>query len=397
MIRILHVITDLDRGGAQTMLLKLLSAGGRDFDPIVVSLDGKLRALEPAIRGLGIPVHCLGLRRSFPNPMAALKIRQIVRRLSPQLIQGWMPHGNLLASFAGFWSAVPVPVVWNIRQCLYDLRYERWMTRIVIRLGAFLSARPAAIVYNSRTSIVHHEAIGYHSARGFFIANGFDCRVFRPDQEARGRIRQELGFPDDALLVGLVARYHPMKDHPTFLRAAGLVARQHANAYFVLAGSGVTKDQSALADIILSEGLQNRVFLLGERSDVACVTAALDVACSSSWTESFSNSIGEGMACGVPCVVTDVGDSAYLIADTGIVVPPRNSEALGAAIGKLLAAGVAYRDQLGTEARRRIEQEFSLDVIVCRYERLYRDCAAHSEAVEHKPLTGCRGDAETDE
>jgi glycosyltransferase involved in cell wall biosynthesis len=372
MKRIMHVITGLDTGGAEVMLLKLLEAASGDFEHVVVSLTDK-GALGSRIAELGVPVYSLGLRRSMPNPFRALSVISLARRLRPQIIQGWMPHGNLMASVAGAVSRGHVPVLWNIRMSLDDLRAGPWLIATAIRIGSLLSRRPAAIIYNSQNAAMQHEALGYESARRVIVPNGFDCRVFRPDPEARRQVRAQLRLHDETVLIGLIARYHFMKDHPSFLRAAALVAQAHPEAYFVLAGKGVTWEGSALVKLIQELQLQDRIFLLGEQSDMPRLTAALHIACSASSTEGFPNAIGEAMACGVPCVVTDVGDSTYLVGDTGFSVPARNPEALAHAISQLVAGGPACRQQLGLAARRRIEREFSLPAIVRRYDDLYRE------------------------
>ncbi len=371
-MRIMHVITGLDTGGAEMMLLKLLSGRSEEFEPVVVSLTDE-GVLGPRIKALGVPVYSLGLRTRLPNPLRLLSIRTITRRFQPQLIQGWMPHGNLVASLAGVLSRTRTAVLWNVRMSLYNIRAEPLLTAGAIRLGATFSRRPVAIVYNSQTGAGQHEALGYRAEKSVVIPNGFDCRMFRRDDEARQRVRAELGVDDATVLVGLVARFHPMKDHAGFLRAAGAVARKHPNLHIVLAGSGVTWAEPLLQKLIAEEQLQKQVFLLGERQDIPAITAALDIACSASaWAEGFSNAIGEAMACGVPCVVTDIGDSAYIVRDTGLVAPARNPEALAQAIRQLIEAGPAARRQLGDAARRRAESEFSLPAIVCRYEDLYR-------------------------
>jgi len=365
----MHVITGLATGGAEMMLLKLLSAN-RASQSIVVSLTDK-GTIGPHIAQLGIPVHALGLRRSMPNPFRIMAIRKLLRDFQPQIIQGWMYHGNLMASVAAYRSGKPV--LWNIRQSVYDLTQERRLTAWMIRVGASFSRRPAAIIYNSQTSARQHEAIGYDDTKRVLIPNGFDCEVFRPDEDARQAVRQELGIGNSAVLVGLIARYHPMKDHASFLHAAGLVAKAHPSVFFLLAGNGVTVEQPALLKIISEHQLPGRVFLLGERSDMPRLTAALDILCSSSWAEAFSNTIGEAMACAVPCVVTDVGESASIVADTGLVVPPRTPQALAEAISQLIEAGSGRMRQLGEAARGRIEREFSLPVIAQCYERLYSE------------------------
>jgi len=371
-IRILHVTTDLTIGGAQMMLLKLLAGQTSDFQAAVVSLADQ-GAIGPRISDLGMPVHTLGLRRSAPNPFRTLALRRMTRDFAPDIIQGWMYHGNLMASLAGYWSKKKVPVLWNIRQTLYDIRAERRMTAAVIRLGARLSEIPAGIIYNSKASAQQHEAFGFQAAKRVLIPNGFDCEKFRPDPGALRQIRAEFGIGPDAVLIGLIARYHPMKDHAGFLRAAGFVARRYPNAYFLLAGTGVTRKEPILADCLAQNALDNRAFLLEERSDIPHLTAALDIACSASaWGEGFSNAIGEAMSCAVPCVVTDIGDSSCIVGDTGLTVAPRSPEAFADAICNLIEAGSVRRRQLGEQARKRIETEFSLRAIVQQYEFLYR-------------------------
>jgi glycosyltransferase involved in cell wall biosynthesis len=369
-MRVMHVITGLSTGGAETMLLKLLSAASGSMEHVVVSL-GEEGTIGPRIAALGVPVHCLGLRRNAPNPFRALSILPLARRIGPQLIQGWMYHGNLMASMAALALRHKPPVLWNIRQTVYDLRRERWLTAKFIRLGARLSSRPAAIIYNSQTSATQHESLGYGAEKRVIIPNGFDCQLLRPDEAARKAVRTELGIADDTVLVGLVARYHPMKDHVGFLQAAAMIARSYPQTRFVLAGAGVSSTQPELVKAIQQNELWDCV-MLGERSDIPRLNNAFDIGCSASaWGEGFSNSIGEAMACGVPCAVTDVGDSAYIVADTGLVAPPRAPEALAKAIAGLIEIGRSGRQQLGTKARQRIETEFSLPAIVRRYEGLY--------------------------
>src|SRR5262245_7609710 len=302
MARILHVITGLGTGGAEMMLFKLLSATADRHSQAVVSLmdEGTTGA---RIAGFGIAVHCLGMRPGKPDPVRAFPIRSITQNFNPQLIVGWMYHGNLMATIAAKLSRSRAPVFWSIHQSLNKLSQERRLTAAVIRTGAFLSRRPAAIIYNSRTSAQQHEAFGYNGDRQVVIPTGFDCQVFRPDVDARRQVRRELGVEDQSILVGLVARYHPVKDHAGFLRAVALVAGAHSTVRFVLIGRGID-EQPKLSALIDRLHIRDRVILLGERPDTPRVMASLDIACSASWGEGFSNAIGEAMACGVPCVVT---------------------------------------------------------------------------------------------
>ncbi len=370
------MITGLTTGGAEMMLLKLCSKlDRRRFEPCVISLSDK-GLIGPRIEALGIPVYALGMRPGRPSLTGFLHLRKLVLALRPDLIQGWMYHGNLAASLV----ARSGSVVWGIRQSLYVLNKERVLTRWVIRLSALLSRRyPRAIVYNSRTSARQHETFGFDTFRMCIIPNGFDTLIFRPDENARINIRQELGLNDHVILIGLIGRYHPMKDHRNFLNAAALLCKEFPDVYFLLVGCEVTRDNPALSAMIAEFGLSSRVFLLGERKDIPQLNAALDIASSSSaWGEGFANVIGEAMSCGVPCVVTDVGDSPWVTGSTGKVVPQRDPIALAAAWKSLIMLGQAERQSLGIQARRRVIEKFSLESVVKQYEDLYESLIART-------------------
>jgi glycosyltransferase involved in cell wall biosynthesis len=379
LMKVLHVITGLNTGGAEMMLYKLLShIDSSKHEARVLSLiEGG--AMRERIQSTGIPVDSLNMRRGIPSFSGLRRLREIVRRYRPDLIQGWMYHGNLTASVAAWFCHDNPPVVWNVRQSLYDLDHERSLTRWVIRANARLSARTHAIIYNSRTSAHQHEAFGFDANRTRIIANGFDTEVFRPDERARAGIRRELSVTDDSILIGLIGRYDPMKDHRNFLDAAALLGKDFPNVRFLLAGGAVAAGNSELGAMIEALGLGGRVFLLGERNDIPQLTGALDIATSSSWGEGFANVVGEAMSCGVPCVVTDVGDSAWIINDTGRVVPPRESESLATAWKALIALGRDGRQALGWRARQRVIDYFSLGAVVQQYEDLYECLIARAK------------------
>jgi glycosyltransferase involved in cell wall biosynthesis len=251
------------------------------------------------------------------------------------------------------------------------LKDEKPRTANLIRLSALVSRRTLRIIYASRESADQHEALGFAPERTIVIPNGFDCDLFKPSKSARSTLRRQLDAGEDALLIGLIGRFHPMKDHATFLRAASMICKTNQEIQFVLAGRRIDRKNLDIADLIHRLGLNGRVHLLGERDDIPDVTAALDIATSSSFSESFPLVVGEAMACGVPCVVTDVGHSAAIVGDTGCVVPPRDPAALAAAWLRLVDAGVTVRSELGTAARQRILENFSLHQIIRRYEATY--------------------------
>jgi glycosyltransferase involved in cell wall biosynthesis len=221
----LHIITGLDTGGAEWSLVRLLQAAPDLRDRAhVVSLLAE-GALAPEIRSLGVPLQSLNLRRGGLPVGGIRALRQLLRELRPDVVLGWMYHGNLAASLAALGTRGAPPVLWGIRNALHGLDRERRSTRLVIRGGALLGWQPRYILYNSQRSRSQHERIGYPQARGMVIPNSFDTLRFRPDAVARLGIRRELGVTDDTPLLGVVARFDPLKDFPTLVSAAGQLAR----------------------------------------------------------------------------------------------------------------------------------------------------------------------------
>ncbi len=379
-MKILHLITGLNTGGAEMMLYKLLSHMDREaFQNQVISMTD-CGEIGQKIEALNIPVSALGMSPGVPSPQAILKLARHIRRTRPDVVQTWMYHSDLLGGLAGR-LAGGVPVLWNIRNSGLEPHLTKRSTLRVAGLCMRLSRRlPTRIVCCSERAARFHADFGYPEEKMVVISNGFALEAFQPDPAARPKVRQELGLPENAPLIGLVARFDPAKDHANFLRAAGLLHRDHPGVHYLLCGKDVTGDNPGLAGEIAAAGIGDRCRLLGMRRDVPRLTAALDIAVSSSAGEAFPNAIGEAMACGIPCAVTDVGDSALLVGETGRVVPPRDPQALAAAWREMLEMGKEGRGRLGALARRRVETHFDIKEIALSYQRLYQEimttCAA---------------------
>ncbi len=371
----MHVITGLCTGGSEMMLYRLLSALDRErFSPAVISLREE-GPLAEKIRALGIPVKALGMRPGFANPLAQARLAGWLRAAQPALVQTWMYHADLLGGLAARW--VGLPVIWGLHNNVLDRRSTKRFTFWTVKACAWFSPwLPAKIISCSAAAAESHARLGYRREKMVVIPNGFDLQAFRPDAAARASVRAELGLPDDAPLIGLVARYDPIKDHHNFVEAAAYLRQRFPEVHFLLCGEGVTWQNAELGGWIRQKGLSSSFHLLGRREDAPRLTAALDIATNSSIGESFSNAIGEAMACGVPCVVTDVGDSAYIVGETGKVVPVGDSQALARAWQELLENTPQARQQLGQAARQRIEQHFSLPVVAGEYEAVYRSVLA---------------------
>ena len=375
-IRIIHIINSFEFGGAEAMLCNLLLRTDRDrFEPSVVSLIDDLRVAGPVFEA-GIPLVTMGMKPGIPDPRAIARLGRYLRRERPAVVQTWMDHSNLIGGLAA--RLVPgVRVVWGIHHSNHVPGVAKRSTLWTVSACAAMSHRlPAKIVCCSEHARLLYAERGFAADRLLVIPNGFDTGVFRPDPEAHLSVRQEIGVEANTILIGLAARHDPMKDHTTFLRAAGKLARSRADVHFVLCGMKVNPQNAELVAQIRALGLHERCHLLGPRHDIARIYASLDINTSSSISEAFPLAVGEAMACGVPCAATDVGDSALIVGQTGRIVPPSDPDRLSGAWAELLAMDPDARAMLGVAARSRVRELFDLTAVTRRYEAVYRTLAA---------------------
>ncbi|MCS6854251.1 MAG: glycosyltransferase [Elioraea sp.] len=362
-LRVLHVITTLGPGGAEAMLAKLVAAT-RDVAHHVVSLDDRTHTL-PALRAAGAQVSVLGARSPLLFPFHLPRLVSVAAAARADVVQSWLWHADLAATIARATLRPPPPLVWSIRCSNMDLGQYAGSTRLVLAALARLSRLPDVVLANSEAGLAWHRARGFRPRRTLVIPNGFDLDLFRPDPAARPRLLALLGWPQETVLVGLIARVDPMKDHATFLSA---LARTALPVRAVLIGWGTEA-------LPLPSELAPRVAAFGQRSDVAALLPGFDILClSSRFGEGFPNVLGEAMACGVPCVTTDVGDAAQVVGEAGLVVPPGDAAALAGAI-TALAADPHRRQAMGRAGRELAARRFSIQAVADAYRRLWRDLA----------------------
>jgi glycosyltransferase involved in cell wall biosynthesis len=371
-IKIVHIIIGLEVGGAELMLKRLIesSRGAERYCHIVVSLT-ELGVIGAQMRAAGIQTHALGMKSAAGLPLALVRLTRLIRRLGPDIVQTWMYHADLLGGLAAR-LAGKRNVIWGIRTTNVEAGGSA-TTTVVMRMCARLSRWvPRTIVCAAEASRRVHEKAGYDASRMAVISNGFDLLhlVSTPDQ--REALRASCGLHPSELVIGILGRFNPAKDQRNFVQAAGRVARAHPSVRFLLVGRGLDAANSELNGWIEETGFASRFVLLGERSDVAVCLSAMDVFCLSSRTEGFPNVVGEAMAMGLPCVVTDVGDAAMLVADTGYVVPKEDPAALAAALEKMLDLEPERRAALGDKAKRRITDGFTIESARQRFESIYK-------------------------
>lgn len=368
-MRILHIIIDLTSGGAELMLKRLAAAHAADprYRHEVISLRS-LATVGPMLQAEGVRVDALGMASAKDMPRILRRLVTEIRARKPDIVQTWMYHSDLLGGLAARIAGVR-RVVWGVR--IADIGPNMGISRataLVRRACAALSSRlPERIVYVAHSARRVHEALGYARDKGLVIPNGYAV----PPPLPRDRLRTELGLGEPALIVGSAGRFNAQKDPRTFVAAASAIAPRHPDMRFVMIGRGYTRDNAALAGWIAAGGYPERFHLMGERHDLQALLAGMDLFCLHSVGEGFPNVVAEAMSAATPCVVTDVGDAAFLVGETGKVVPPSRPETLAAAIEAMAVLPEARRRELGEAARSRIAANFSMDAVGRRYGDLY--------------------------
>jgi glycosyltransferase involved in cell wall biosynthesis len=370
-IRAVFIITGLETGGAETMLLKLLERLDRSrFEPHVISLTGKGK-VGPRIEALRIPVEALGMRPQSFNPIKLLRLVMRLRRLAPHLVHTWMYHADLLGGICARLAGIRA-IGWRISHSNLDPGLNKRTTLLTVALCARLSSwLPRRILSCSEKARRVHVAAGYTSYKMEVVPNGFDLARFRPDPQSRESVRAELGISIQAPLIGIVSRFHPQKNIEGFVQAAAAVARARTDAHFLLVGSGLDADNAVLQAAIGSSLAAERFHLLGRRDDIPRLMAALDVLALSSNGEAFPNVVGEAMACGLPCAVTEAGDAPEIVGDTGGVVPVGDMPALARELLALVALPAAELQARGMRARERVQAKYDIVRVVEQYESFY--------------------------
>jgi glycosyltransferase involved in cell wall biosynthesis len=355
MIKVLFIIRKLDTGGAQRQLLELIRHMDRRSFELHVLCFYPGGDLWQEARGIGgVHVDHLG-KRSRWSLSTLSRVVSYVRRFRPHIVHGYMDTANVAAIFAKPFGA---KVVWGIRASHVEMSHYDGLRRVANALESCLSPLTDLIICNSTASAAQLIQQGYPSARITVIPNGIDATRFRFDSAARERIREHWDIGADHFLIGLVARLDPMKGHRVFLEAAGRVAAERAQARFVIIGDGPETFRRELDAQVGQLGLRHKVIRAGPRNDIPGILSALDLSVSASlFGEGFSNTLAESMACGVPCLATDVGDSARILGDLGSLVragdPLELAQQMCAAIDE--GCDPALRDR----RRARIEVEFS--------------------------------------
>ncbi len=375
-MKVFHIITGLEQGGAEMVLYQLIKATRETIQHEVVALGGE-GYYGPRLRACGVLVHHLEMRRGRISWVGLWRLYTLLTASKADIMQTWMYHANLLGGLVARLAGVRA-VVWSVHNLNLDQHLVRLPTRIIGYVSGWLSPiLQNAIVYVGDNAARFHHRIGYRSAKARVISNGVDVRAFRVMADKGRLLREELGISPDDFLLGFVARWDKYKDHRNLFAALSRLNKDHWRC--ILVGPEMDENNRELMAALSDHDLPDKIILAGARDDIPVVMNALDLHILSSVGEGFGNVTAEAMACGTPCVTTDVGSGAAIVGDTGWVVPAASPSALAQAIqaGRAAIENVG-KSSLGPACRKRIEDHFSLEAMAESYVGLWKSVIAKS-------------------
>lgn len=365
--RVVFLIRDLNVGGAQTQLVALaigMAAVGYAVTVVHFYADGVM--LKP-LQAAGVATICLNKRGRWHLWEFGKNLISTLRRLDAPVIHGYLGEANLMLVLLK--PFLPrTKVVWGVRDADAAPGLYGWVGYVLTALERVLAHGADLIILNSHAGKSHYLTQGFPEKKLQVIPNGIDVQRFQPDRMAGMAVRSGWEVEPEQVLIGMIGRFDPRKDHPTFLRAAAQVAERYPQVRFVCMGHGPAEYLAKLQTLSAELGLGDRLIWSPARQDMPAVQNALDIAVLASYTEGFPNVVGEAMACDVPCVVTDVGDAAWIVGERGEVVPPRDAGALAGALSRqvdrCLSSNLSSAEV--EPLRDRIVSEFSIERLVDR-------------------------------
>ncbi|MFL1994905.1 glycosyltransferase [Lysinibacillus irui] len=367
-VKVVHIIVGLNAGGAEKMLLKLLSYTDRErFDLAVISMTDKSH-YGSVIEDMGIPVHTLNMKRGFPSLKAIIKAKKIIEDVD--IIQTWMYHADFLGYLLSkFYSNVKL--IWGIRQSNLERRNNKLSTLILAKINSLLSKKTNAIISCSLKAKETHVKFGYDINKIEVIPNGFEIDKYYPEINGAQNLKKMFKIPQNKNILAHIARWDIQKDHENFFLALKEIIIKNPNTVALMCGLNIDYENIQLVNLIKKYKLDDYVMLLGVRDDIPFILSGVDVFVSSSSGEGFPNVIGEAMACETLCAVTDVGDSSFIVGNFGMVVPRKNPTALSKAILRILNMDVTEKETLKKNARKRVQENFEINTVVKKYESIY--------------------------
>ena len=379
-ISVCHVITSLEIGGAQQLLRQLCdSLSPPEFEHCVICLSGETE-LAARFRENGIRVSCLNVTRIYQGLSGILRLRRILRQEQPHIVHTWLYHADLMATVAMIGMNTG-SLLWSVHHANENFTSDKSLIKWIVGLLALLSARfPTAVVYCSTYASKVHQKLGYNPRTSFIINNGIDTTKFHSSPILRENFRQELGLDMEASIIGMVARYSPIKGHEIFLRMARELLALNNDIRLVMVGTNVVEENNELFEMVDELGLREVCILLGEQLELEKIMNGLDVLVCPSISESFGLVAVEALACGVPVVCSNIEVLESIVGEQ-FTAPVGDYRRLAEKVYCLITAGEVHRRSIGSDGRARMVRDHSAWKMIEEYKIAYRDLSSGSQPI----------------
>lgn len=369
-MKVLHVIVDLDVGGAESMLKRLIESNPATIPETAVISLTSLGVIGETLRARGVCVYTLEMSSFWHFPIILWRLLRLIRLYRPTIVQTWMYHADLLGGLAARLAGTR-SVVWNVRSTAIPqgpLSVTFWLVRLCAICSYYI---PERIICCANSAKAAHVKLRYAAHKMIVIPNGYDFFVFESDLNSRMKTRLDLGLDDSDIVIGVVGRFDPLKDFRNFVSAASYINAQQGDVRFLMVGRGNEWSNATLRGWIERAGLVKSFHLIGQQADVANSLAAMDIFCLSSVNEAFPNVLAEAMAMGLPCVVTQAGDAADILGDNNFVVPVKDPVSLAYALLRMCRLDPVDRKMLGERNAKKVREEYGIEKIRQKYEEVY--------------------------
>ncbi len=379
-MQVLHIITGLQRGGAETLLCNLCKFD-TEHTHTIISLS-ELKDSESVLNDQpNVCVYSLNFRHGKIRLSGLSKLYKLIKQIKPDIVQTWMIHADMIGGIVARLAGVK-NIFWSVHYTNLVKGKSKRSTIFLTKINAFLSYFiPKKIIYCAEKSREVQESLGFKKTKGVVVQNGYDIESFIINTSLGLKFRNELDIHPEAFIIGHVGSYHPLKDQANLIEALTLLDQRGFNFYAVFAGVNLDNNNTSLVSLIKNKGLSNRVHLLGRRNDIPSIMNGIDLFILSSESEAFPNVLNEAMACGTPCVSTDVGDASLILGDTGWIVPSKDSESLYSSVIKAVQEKESNHrswSQRSVACRQRIVQKFSLEKMVRKYKEVWINVKKHA-------------------
>ena len=372
-MEVLHIITGLQRGGAETLLCNLCKFD-KEYKHSIISMSD-IKNKDMVFKDLpNISIYSLNFKNGRIKLSGLFMLYRLIIQINPDAVQTWMVHadliGGLIARFAGIKN-----IFWGVHHTILMGGKSKLSTIFIVKLNAFLSRFiPKKIIYCAEKSKSIQESIGFKKSKGVVIQNGYDINSFFQNRSLGEDFRNEFYISDHTFVIGHVGSYDPLKDQNTLIEALAFLDQEHFDFNAVLVGKNLDNNNLELVTKLKENGLNDRVHLLGVRNDIPAVMNGIDLFVLTSLSEAFPNVLNESMACGTPCVTTNVGDASLIVDNTGWVVQPKDAKAIADAVIK--AAGEKESNNINWLKRRddctkRISSNFTLEKMLEKYKEVW--------------------------